>query len=119
MKMPSPFLREQATRSLRFHDAFDADSHRCHAVRNFVRLGASDDLGEGMLHDAEEFVGHFCFAPHESLQTLHPFEIGDDDTARVAQDVGNDEKFGPALIENLVRFWRRWAIGALSENTAL
>ena len=72
-----------------------------------------------MLQDAEKFVGHFRLAPHESLQTLHPFEIGNDHAAGVAQNIGNNENFVPALIENHICFRRGRPIGAFSQNAAL
>ena len=72
-------------------------------MRNLVPFRAPDDLREGMLEDAEKFVGHFRLAPHEGLQTLHPFEIGNDHAAGVAKNVGNDENFVPALVQNAGR----------------
>ena len=86
---------------------------------NFVRLRPTDDLSKGVLQDAEKFIGYFRFTPAESLQTLHPFKIGNDDATGVAQNIGNNEKVGPALIENLVRFRRSRSICAFGENTTL
>ena len=50
-------------------------------------LRAPDHLREGMLEDAEKFVGHFRFRPQEGLQALHPFEVGNDHAAGVAENV--------------------------------
>ena len=49
-----------------------------------------------MLENAEEFVGHFRFRPHEGLQALHPFEVGNNHAAGVAKNIGNDERLRPS-----------------------
>ncbi len=72
-----------------------------------------------MFQDAEKFVGHFRFAPHESLQALHPFEIGNDHPTSVAQNIWNNENLVPALIENFIRFRRRRPVRAFSQNATL
>src|SRR6266487_6883131 len=79
-----------AARLFGSENALDADGHRCGTMRNLMFFRASDYLRKRMLEDAEEFVSHFHFAPKETLQALHPFEIGDDYAPRVTQNIGND-----------------------------
>ena len=80
---------------------------------------ASDHLGEGMLEDAEKFVGHFRFAPEKTLQTLHPLEVGNDHSSGVAENVRNDKDLIPALLQDQIRFRRGWAVRGFGENAAL
>src|SRR6266480_360248 len=75
--------REETAHFFCFHYPLDADRHCGGAVRNLVFLCAADHLAKGMFEDAEKFVGHFRFAPHERLQALDPFEIRNDHTSGV------------------------------------
>src|SRR5205807_10312137 len=86
---------EQAAHALGSEDALYADGHRRGAVRNLVYLRAPDYLRKGMLEDAEEFVGHLRFAPWKCLQTLHPFEIGNNHAAGIAETLPNHKHFIP------------------------
>ena len=79
---------------------------------NLMLFRASDQLAEGMLEDAEKFVGHFRFAPEKTLQTLHPLEVGNDHSAGVAENVRDHKNFVPPLVENQIRIWRGRAIGS-------
>src|ERR1700730_16114908 len=71
-----------------------------------------------MLEDAEKFVGHFGLGPHEGLEALDPFEVGNDHAARVAENVGNNEELVPALVENEIGLWRSRAVCAFRQNAA-
>ncbi len=71
---------------------------------------ASDHLGEGMLEDAEKFVGHFSFAPEKTLQTLHPLEVGNNHSAGIAENVWNHKDLIPALLKDQIRLRRGRAI---------
>src|SRR2546430_7562414 len=112
-------LREQPARPFCLHHALHPDRHGRHAMRNFVRLSAPDYLSKGMFHDTEKFISHFRLAPRERLETLHPFEIGNDYASRVAQDIGNDKNFRPTLIKNLIRFRCGRSVGAFGQDAAL
>ena len=89
---------------------------RCETLSLFARLIT---LGEGVLEDAEEFVGHFRLSPEEGLQALHPFEVGNDHTAGVAKNIRDEEDFVPALVQVQVRFRAGRAVRALGQNAAL
>ena len=111
-------LGKQSSNFLRFGDAFDAETQRGGSHGHFFFAGEGEGLGEGAFHDAEKFVHHFGFGPEEALEVLHPFEVGNNDAARVAEDVGNDEDFG-ALIEDEIGVGRGGTVGAFGKNAAL
>ena len=91
---------KQAARLFGFENALDADGHGRRTMRNLVFLRASDYLRKRMLEDAEELISHFHFAPKKTLQTLHPFEIGDNYAAGIAKNVRDHKDLVPALLEN-------------------
>src|SRR5262249_695438 len=111
-------LRKQAADAFGFLDAFDAEAEGGQAHRDFLFAGEREDLGEDVFQYAEEFVDDFGLAPEEALQVLHAFEVADDDAARVAEDVGNDEDFR-TLVEDDVGFGRGGAVGGFGEDAAL
>ncbi len=88
---------------------------RCGIFASRARLVTG---AEGLLEDAEEFVHDFALVPKELLQALHPLEVGDDDAAGVAEDVGDDEDVVPALEEDAVGGGRGGAIGGFGEDAA-
>src|SRR5438046_10240132 len=88
-------------------------------MRILVFLRASDYWRKRMLEDAEELISHFHFAPKKTLQTLHPFEIGDNYAAGIAQNVRNHKDLVPALLENQICFRCRRTIGRFSKNPTL
>src|SRR5271166_7070589 len=88
---PLAHSRKQPPRLLRLHHPLDPDRHRRGAIGDTVALGAGDDHGPAAFERALEPVHHLVLRPEILLQVLHPFEIADDDAARVAQDVGDDE----------------------------
>src|SRR5205085_11516256 len=89
------------------------------AMRDFVGLGTPDHLDKGVFEDAEQFVGHFRLAPHEGLESLDPFEVGNDHAAGVAENIGNYEKLVPALVENQIGLGGSRTVRAFGENAAL
>ena len=73
-----------------------------------------------MLEDAEEFVGYFRLRPQKRLQTLHPFEVGNDHATGVAKNVRDNENFVPALVrECRSASGRGRAVGAFGKDAAL
>ena len=112
-------LREQAAVMLGPHYPLDADCHRRGPVRDLVLFRALDHLRKGMLEDTEELVGYFRLGPEEGLQTLHPFEVGNNDAAGVAEDIRDDEDLVPALVQMQVRFRAGRAVRALGQDAAL
>src|SRR5215211_3355080 len=72
-----------------------------------------------MFEDAEKLVGHFTFRPEKSLQTLHPFEVRNDDATGVTKDIWDYEHLIPALVENQIRIRRGRAVGAFGKDAAL
>src|SRR5664280_2611788 len=48
------------------------------------------DARLGLVEDGVKFRQHFAAGPIVVLQVLQPFEVGDDDPARIAEHVGND-----------------------------
>ena len=110
---------EQTAGMFCFHHALDTDRHGRGPMRNLVRLGASNDLRERVFQDAEQLVGHFRFGPHERLQTLDPFEIGNDHAAGVAENIRNNEELVPTLVQNEICFGRGGSVRPFSENPAL
>ena len=54
----------------------------------------------------------------KALQALHPFEVGNDHAAGVAQDVGDDEDFVPAIVQDEIGFRRGRAVRALGQDAA-
>ena len=111
-------LRKEAADFFGFGDAFDPEAQRGSARGHFFFAAQGQSLVEGAFHDAEKFVHHFSLGPEEALEVLDPFEVGDDDAARVAENVRDDEDFG-TLIEDEVRFGRGRAVGGFGEDAAL
>jgi hypothetical protein len=66
------------------------DGERGHTVRDLSLLGPLDDRGEGIVENPKESIGDLDVGPEKILQVLHPFEVGDDDSTRIAQNVGDD-----------------------------
>ena len=60
-------------------------SHRISAL-----LGQSVDLVECLEEDICKLVVDLFKRPGEGLQVLHPLEVGDDNTACVCENVGNN-----------------------------
>src|SRR5690606_28632998 len=62
---------------------------------------------------------HFRTIPEELLNALHPFEVADDDAARIAENVGDDEDLVAPHVENAVCVGCRRPVRSLGENAAL
>ena len=73
---------------------------RCETLSFFARRITCE---KELLENAEKFVGHFRFRPEKGLQSLHPFEVGNDHAAGIAENIGDDEDFVPALVQNADR----------------
>ena len=71
-----------------------------------------------MFKDAVEFAHHLALVPEEALQILHPFEVGDDHAACIAENVG-DHKNLRTLGDDRIRLRRGRAVRAFGKNAAL
>ena len=83
-------LRENASDLLGLDKSAKSDdvsggSHRISAL-----LGQSVDLVECLEEDICELVVDLFKRPGERLQVLYPLEVGDDNAARVCENVGNN-----------------------------
>src|SRR4051812_6002095 len=76
------------------------------------------DLAERCLQNPEELVHHLRLRPKEALQILHPFEVRNDHTTRVAQDVGNNKYLWP-LRENGICRGRCRTVRGFRKDAAL
>src|SRR6266700_2659047 len=74
---------KQAAHLFGLEHTLDADGHGRCAMRNLVVSSAPDHIAEGVLENAKEFIGHFGLGPEEALQTLDPFEVGNDNAPGV------------------------------------
>src|SRR5580692_11270158 len=54
-------------------------------------FGVANDLVEGAVHDVEEPLVDFAFAPEEALAVLNPFEVTDGDATGIAENIGHGE----------------------------
>src|SRR5579864_784751 len=73
-----------------------------------------EDLVEGARDHVVQLGVDLLLLPEEGLQVLHPLEVGDDHTARVGDDVGDQED--AALVEDGVRLGRDRRVGALCDE---
>jgi hypothetical protein len=87
---PDSLLGEQPAYLPCGEHPFYADGEGGHPMRDFALLRALDNRGEGIVEDPEEPIGDLDVGPQKILQVLHPFEVGDDDSTRIAQNVGDD-----------------------------
>src|SRR5215470_887917 len=75
----------------RLGDALDGEAVRRHAHGQVTPLRRLPRLLERAAHDVVELRVHLHFLPEVLLEALHPFEVRDDDAARVRKYVGEDE----------------------------
>src|SRR6478735_5946449 len=94
--------REQPALGLGFGDAADAEDEGGGAAAAVVLLLRLLDRVFGLGEHAVEFVEDLVLGPIVVLQVLQPLEVGDDDTARVAEHV-RDQLDVAALLKDLVR----------------
>lgn len=87
-------------------------------MRNVVGPGARKHLIEGAVEDLVFPPHHLTLFPEQLLQVLHPFEIADDDTTRIAKHVGDDEDLVPAFIQHQIGLGRGRAVGGFGKDTA-
>ena len=100
-----------------FHHALHADRQSSQAMRNFFFLGSFDHGAEGLLQDPEKTINHFGLVPKETLETLDPFKVGNDYTARVAKYIRDYKNFVPTFEQNLVGLDGRRSIGAFGQGS--
>ena len=110
---------EQAAHCFALMHALDADRHRGSAMRNLVVLCASMTCAKECSRMRKSLSVTSDSAPKKGLQSLHPFEIGNDHAAGVAENVRNHEDFVPAFFQNQIRIRRGRAVGAFGQNAAL
>ena len=86
--------REQPAHLLGLMHALDAQTQRSKAHADIAFTAEIQSLHKGLLQDAVEFAHHLALVPEEALQILHPFKVGNDHTAGIAENVGDHEDFG-------------------------
>src|SRR5262249_9675381 len=107
-------LRVQPADHVRVGDAANALHQRRRPEVHAVLVRGVPHAGEGARHQLLQPGDDLRLLPEVVLQPLYPFEIGDDDAARVRQDVGDHGH--AAVLEDLIRFRRRGAVGALDHD---
>src|SRR5262249_42531017 len=107
----APGSWEDAARQLGLADAVDSldESGSAHRVE-LVALQPQDGATECIDHGLVQAVVDFLQRPGEVLQSLHPFEVRNRDTARIAEDVRQNEN--AAIPEHFIGFERGRAVGA-------
>src|ERR1700730_17673519 len=73
-----------------------------------------EDLVEGPRDDVVQLGVDLLLLPEEGLQVLHPLEIRNDHTARVGDDVRDQED--AALVKDGIRLRRDRGVGALGDE---
>src|SRR5487761_548749 len=91
---------EQAAELFAGAHLLDAKRHGGNPVRHPVVAAAPRNLPKRCLENLLEAMVDLGFGPEQLLQVLHPFEIRNDDAARIAQNVGDHEYLVLALVEN-------------------
>ncbi len=114
----SDLLREESAGGFGGGDAADAEGEGGEAGSDFVFFALVFDLFAGAVENFVKPDEHFFAAPEDALEILHPFEIGDDDAAAVAEDVGNDLDIA-AFVQDGIRAVGGRAVGRFRENPAL
>src|SRR5579859_527762 len=110
-------LRVDAANLRGFGDTRDCQ-HVCgQAQITGVLSGLVRDGGVGAVHYYFQLLGDFFDAPEESLQVLHPFKVAYGHTARIRQNVGNDQC--AFFEENGVGLRRGGAIRRFGDDTRL
>src|ERR1700751_812204 len=84
-------LRIDAARDRRLGDALEGEPGGGDAPRHVALLRGLPCLLERAADDVVQLRVHLDLLPEVLLEALHPFEVGDDDAARVREDVGKDE----------------------------
>ncbi len=98
-------------------DALDAEGEGGEAAGELEFALLVFDGGFGAVEDDVELGDDFVARPIEVLEVLEPLEVGDDDAAGVAEDVGDDFEV-VALVEDDVGLVGGGAVGGLGEDAA-
>ena len=87
-------------------------------MRNFFLLSSFDHSAKGLLQDPKQAIDHLRLVPEEALETLHPFKVGDDYTARVAKYIRDYKNLVPTFEQDLIGVDGGRSIGAFRQNPA-
>src|SRR3954451_9414906 len=113
-----PFrLRVDTTRGGGLRHAIDREQVRGGAHMYPAFLRNSQNILEGVDHNALKLGVDLALVPEEFLQPLHPLEIADSDAAGTGKDVGKHEY--ASIIQNGVGGGSGWAISSLADHTRL
>src|SRR5215218_9165765 len=107
-------LGVEATRRRRVGNAPDRYRVGGLAHGDAVLLVRAPRLGERARDDVVQLCVHLRLLPEVLLETLDPLEIGDNDTARVREDVGKDEN--AAVVEDPVGLERHRPVRPLADD---
>src|SRR4029077_16751794 len=107
----NPAKLQRASHAIDGHDV-SGDS-----IVHLVRLRVANDLIEALLHHVLQPLVHFVFAPEKALAVLDPLEIADGDSARISENVGNNED--SLFFDDRVGVGSSRAIRAFAENLAI
>src|SRR3990170_7587392 len=105
-------LLELSPRGVRH--AFHGQAERRLAEADPVRAVALPDCIECTRHHGRQPPAYTCQAPALALPVLRPFEVTDDHTAGISQNVGDYDD--PPIPEDLVRLSRDRAVGPFHDH---
>ena len=97
-------------------DLVNAAHERGHAHRHSAFGRKMKCALKGGRNDVLQPILDVCRAPEKSLKILHPFEVRDDDTAGVREDIGDHED--AFVCEDAVSLQRRRAIRPFRQDSA-
>lgn len=72
-------------------NALDTYRHGCRAIEQVFTLASRQDALESTVQKLTLPTRDFLLLPEQSLEVLHPFKVADHDTARVAENIGDEE----------------------------
>src|ERR1700675_2764130 len=108
------WLRVQPADLVGVGHAADAFHERGGAQVHVVFLRGIPHPCERAGHDLLQAGDDLALLPEVELEPLDPLEVGDDDAARVGEDIGDDDD--AAAPENRVGFGCGWAVRALDDD---
>ena len=88
-------------------------------MRDLFLLGTLDHGAKGLLQDPKKAIDHLRLVPEEALEALDPFEVGDNHSARVAEDIRNYKDFPPTFEQYRIGIDGGWPISALRQDPAV
>src|SRR3974390_3409681 len=97
---------------------FDSNSQSSQTMRDFFLFSSFDHSAKGLLQDPKKAIGNLRLVPEEALETLHPFKVGNNHSACIAEDVGNYKDLAPTFEQYLIAVDCGWSICALRQNPA-